>query len=568
MQAMNSEVIVVDTFCLLEALTRGREVDRAEALQVLDGRGRTIDRDRLREAIVEQLRERFGRKRGSQEQDEEVADTRRWLLGALGRLVRDDMEAAEFAETIDPSREPDPLARCAALEGLIASGVPELEGLVREVVEREKAEKEPLVRMVAVAFLASREDGNEWWEEIKAGLKGRDKARWATLWALGSVPLEASVPFLCMFVRSANKDVTRHLTVYRAIRALATLPDTFRLQMRKEAASTLANFVRRQRIWPAWDEARTKALAALGNLGDESVAPTLIEELTDRNPAIAREAAMSLEKLLGVQTATARVVEAACRHIRERGRITDTRLTHTKALADALRWMRDRKSVVEELETAMVSGSPAQQEVARTLLGEIGGTEAFQKLQARKMATENYLAAMDRAEQSVRKLFDDTVNEARDGFRVAIRMDKIVFYLGVSLLVISALLALYHDSGSLEGWAGVGLTGATGVLGVLYGTLVANPRRQVEEATDHLMHLKVVFLAYIRQLHQVDQAYTRRLLEDENAITLEDVDKFSTMVERTMSNAAQQIKIRNGAKQPGGAISRTHKTNREAPVAR
>jgi hypothetical protein len=71
--------------------------------------------------------------------------------------------------------------------------------------------------------------------------------------------------------------------------------------------------------------------------------------------------------------------------------------------------------------------------------------------------------------------------------------------------------------------------------------LIAKPRQKVQEAVDHLMYLKVVFLAYLRQLHQVDQAYTRHLLEDEKSMAPEDVDKFSGMVEKTMKNAVQQL---------------------------
>lgn len=101
--------------------------------------------------------------------------------------------------------------------------------------------------------------------------------------------------------------------------------------------------------------------------------------------------------------------------------------------------------------------------------------------------------------------------------------------------------------GDLNGWASVGLTGGTGVLGVLYGTLIAKPRQKVQEAVDHLMYLKVVFLAHLRQLYQADQAYTRHLIEDEKGMAPEDVDKFSGMVERTMMNAVRQL---NGGAQP------------------
>jgi hypothetical protein len=99
------------------------------------------------------------------------------------------------------------------------------------------------------------------------------------------------------------------------------------------------------------------------------------------------------------------------------------------------------------------------------------------------------------------------------------------------------------SGGTLDKWAGVGVAGGTGLLGVLYGTLVANPREKIEEAIDHLMRLKVIFLGYLRQLHQADQAYTRRLLEGEQQLTADEVDKFSRMIEKTMSGAMDHLNL-------------------------
>jgi hypothetical protein len=54
------------------------------------------------------------------------------------------------------------------------------------------------------------------------------------------------------------------------------------------------------------------------------------------------------------------------------------------------------------------------------------------------------------------------------------------------------------------------------------------------------MYLKIVFLGYLRQLHQADQAYTRRLLEADT-MSVEDVRQFSMVVERTMEEAVRQL---------------------------
>jgi HEAT repeat protein len=537
----------VDANDLRDWLINGREAHRVKVLEMIGDQDRPFDRVYLCSLIRKDLTERFKRSRASWEQDEEVASTRPWLLNALGRLVVDEDEAEEFVrENIDPDKDPDHFARCGALEGLIASGAPNLEKLVREVAERERepSVRDPLVRMVAVAFLASRGDDDSR-REIKSGLKARDlKLRWATLWALGSVPIEETVADLCEIVRNADKDSSRHLTVYRAIRALGSLPDTLRPQRKKAAAAALADFVSKRRVWPAWDEARARALTALGSIGDESIASTLTEELSDHNPAIAREAALALERVLGAKAATARVVEAAYKHVQSLGVVLTGRSSYLVALANALRWM-NYASVVEELEAIMVSGFPGQQEIARVLLSELGGAAALQKLQARRLAVKDYTLAMEKAEDKIRDLFDATMKEARLGFGVAVCMDVVVFAVGVTLLTVSAWLALRND-GNLDTWVAAA-TGGTGVLGMLYGTLIANPRQKVQEVADHLMYLKVVFAAYLRQLHQVDQAYTRHLIEDEQSMSPEDVLKFSDMVRNTMINAVQQLSVKVAA---------------------
>src|SRR5688500_17955625 len=120
---------------------------------------------------------------------------------------------------------------------------------------------------------------------------------------------------------------------------------------------------------PWKDGMRTGAITGLGNLEVESAAPLLVEELGDDNPAIVREAARALERVLGLGVAVTRVTEAAARA--DEGGLV--------AYGRALRWL-NRDAVAEELEALMGAGAPRQQDAARSLLSELGGAVAFQKL--------------------------------------------------------------------------------------------------------------------------------------------------------------------------------------------
>ena len=290
-----------------------------------------------------------------------VIRIRRWLLSALGSLT-DPQGAVEFVEeNISPDKGLDEDDRYWVLEGLIASGVSGLKERVREIERQEREGEEiqehrPLVRTLAVAYLASQRD-DEKREEIQEWLKkgsGDLQRQWAALMALKNVPVKATADQLCELIRTANEDDSRSLAVYRAIRALGVLAETLGPQAKEKATTTLMVFVRGWRDWPMWDEARARAFAALGNLGSENAVTTLIEELTGDNPAVAREAARALRDVAGVHTATARIVEATCRlDHNHSGALLVTGNSYTRPFATALWWVEeDYASVVEELEAS------------------------------------------------------------------------------------------------------------------------------------------------------------------------------------------------------------------------
>jgi hypothetical protein len=71
------------------------------------------------------------------------------------------------------------------------------------------------------------------------------------------------------------------------------------------------------------------------------------------------------------------------------------------------------------------------------------------------------------------------------------------------------------------------------------------------------MYLKIVFLGCVRRVHQVDQAYTRHLFEDEKCMTADQVDEFAKLVKERMSDAIRQL---NGRSLPPDGNSTQLKT--------
>jgi HEAT repeat protein len=525
----------VDVFT---ALVAARPALKEEAIRTIDSNPAAFDRDVLRSRLLAVVRTDYRPPRPGVDEDRVHADTRCWLLSALGRVADADQAANEqLRKHLDPPYEPYEWARFWTLEGLINGRATDLLTLAEAITRRD--DEAPLVLNLARVVIAH-SGSDDALDLVRTTLKdGPPEQRWSVLRGIRVVPslVPSLVGELCPIVDNGDyNDVT-----FDAIVALGKLsPES---QYADKAAMSLQKYLIDHR-WPMYESMRIKALIGLGNLRVERAAAVLMEETLDESPSIVHEAARALEKVLGVRTTTGRLMETAARLGPD----------SLPKFATALRSMR-RNDVVEALEAVMLSAPDDQRDLARQLLSEVGGQYAFQKLRARTTAAEKYTGALEDAEEKIRTLFETSILEAQHGFRVATRMDVVVFAVGVGLIGISAFLVL-RQGNTLDQWAGVGITGGTGVLGVLYSLFVAKPRTQVQASVDHLMHLKVVFLGYLRQLHQIDQAYTRRLLDDEG-LTTEEVKEFSDLAAVTMTAAVRQLSESNGsAREPAakGAV--------------
>lgn len=516
---------------IVQTLINGQEADRYEAKRIVKEEPETLDLEELRRQLLNQLKN-FAPDVDEEEEPNILARstdayTRSWLVTVLGLICEDDPKAKKVVRRhLDPDYEPDNSIRGWTLASLIEAGASDIVTLARQMLKSE-SETHWGYQLALAVLAANSPDSKEKKGYLKKVREGLDKKsdpaiRRNLARATGFAHIPTAVPPLCEMVELGEfSEIT-----YEAIIALSKTPKDSRSV--DEIARSLTAFISKYRRSSRRDDMRIKALAALGDFKVASTAPVLIEELSDNNPAIIRQAAKSLETVLTTPIAVDRVIEAAVIAGPE----------GAKKYASALRWM-DRNVTVEVLEDKMIAGPYEKQEMARQLLSEIGGAIAFQKLRAQTTVMENYQEVLQEAEKKVRDLFESSIKEARSGFRLATTMDTIVFAVGVFLIGISAWMVLQQE-GRLDDWVGVGVTGSTGVLGIIYGILIAKPRKQVTESVDHLMYLKVVFLGYLRQLHQVDQAYTRRLLE-RDALTPDEVGKFSGMIGTTIESAITQL---------------------------
>lgn len=521
---------------IVSALTVGRPGEKLEAQSLLSDSAVTIDRDSCRHQLLHLLNGDY-RPDPDPSVDADLSGIRCWLLSTLGRLPAEGEEPeSTLRRHLDHRHEPNYWCRYWALEGLLRERPEDLAKLCESLLS---SEPDVLPRMLACAVLADSGRGKQT-EQIKAiladtsGSKDAIAMKWGVLRALRHVYLPFAYNHIKVFVEHPGyDDIT-----YDAIVALGNIPLEHRRQA-EEAGLALTKFIVEHRQWLYWDAMRIRAIESLGGLRVESTASLLLEELADYNPAVSQAAASSLERILGPQTTVARVLEALVRQ-------GDHELPR---FARGLREMRGQKAIADELYAAIVSRGGEAGQYAQRLLGEIGGPPAFEKLRSLTKSTETYITALNANDEKLSRLFGETIDEARTGFKVVIGMDVVIFAVGIVLIFVSASLAL-RSGGTGDAWS-AWITGAGGVLSVLYSRFIARPRSQVETSVRYLSALKAVFLGYVRQLHQSDQAFIRRVLEADK-LTAEETKGFNDLVEEVMDKCVRLL----GSKTLAGSSAR------------
>jgi hypothetical protein len=343
-----------------------------------------------------------------------------------------------------------------------------------------------------------------------------EKHLWASLRALRiSMVLD---PWILAIVLDIVRQSSDWQETYDAIIALGEIPEGS--PEAEEATEVLVGYVRRHR-WPMYDATRTNALVSLGYLQSNLAVPVLVEELTDENPMIVLQAARALQSVLDSRAACRRILEAATAGTRP-----------PQAYAGALRALK-RKPVVAELEAALSSGPTLESDAALTLLRELGGVEALDRLRAVRRTAEEYIKAQSEADAGLRGYLDRSLTEARHGFRIATAMDIAVFVAGYVILGLGVFLVLSADDAS-ERLVGA-VTSGTGFVGVLLKNWLLKARERIEPSVRRFVTIQATLNGYLRQLRHVDQAYTQRLLEGD--LELEDVREYTEIVREATRQA-------------------------------
>ena len=102
------------------------------------------------------------------------------------------------------------------------------------------------------------------------------------------------------------------------------------------------------------------------------------------------------------------------------------------------------------------------------------------------------------------------------------------------------MIAVFNNN--IDNWAGIGASGGTGALSVLYSMFFSKPRQQVKDNVNHMMNLKIIFLAYLRELNQLDQSFSQKMIESD-CLSESDISFFKQKLKDSMTEAVNILQV-------------------------
>ena len=96
----------------------------------------------------------------------------------------------------------------------------------------------------------------------------------------------------------------------------------------------------------------------------------------------------------------------------------------------------------------------------------------------------------------VENLIFGTIEDMRTSFKLTLRLSQVLFYSGLSMVIIAFIVGLAGGEKTITL-----LFGAGGLASVLVSSLVLSPINRVQNAAGDLIQLQIAYLAYYKQLH-------------------------------------------------------------------
>jgi HEAT repeat protein len=467
---------------------------------------------------------------------EPVDEVRSWGMNVLERVPHEG-SVKFLTEFIEGAPEPERRRR-AKYSRLYA--LKALDALSKSKAQRERFaelihscwaddDEDTLPRAFAAA-LGSRDGQRDARIQLESMFEQVERRYWypfMILRALRECPVPVALPHLVKLMRDEDGYIEVR---YRAIELLARLEPT--RETVRGVGDILANDPN--------EYLRLGAAITLGELGDRAAQGDLVTGVTDTNAEVRVRAAAALERSSGRDDAVAALVSAALAC--EDGKPALSRFVDALRIVDP-----DRTRSTEALSRELGADEREHAEKAESVLLELGGWSAVQRLSQRRATLNQLDQLLERSEAVVQQTFKDTVRQAQRNFYFALAVNALVVLLGVAVSVV-AVLHLIDQPEDVEAWL---LPGAAGVLGILVSLLFNNPRTNARNDLATLVNVNVLFLGFLRQLNEIDATFKHAYIEgrdfggDDMKLTVERIEET---VGRTLDLTSAHLSTNGDAK--------------------
>ena len=218
-------------------------------------------------------------------------------------------------------------------------------------------------------------------------------------------------------------------------------------------------------------------------------------------------------------------------------------------LVDALRLIDppEAESAALVLSRYLFSEDVSVRQRAERALRMVGGEKAVQTLMGQKSEVlRAYNDLLSKTDEPIQDLFKETMRQAKFSFTVSQIMSIIIFIVGIGAIIAGLYFAFQSGNDRVELIFGAG-TSIVGAIAVLLDLMVRDPHKRVQEATSILLRIKVIFLGYLRQIHQIDATFKHEFIEGGKEFGQKDVELttklISAVMKSTMNVIAQNLPV-------------------------
>jgi hypothetical protein len=139
--------------------------------------------------------------------------------------------------------------------------------------------------------------------------------------------------------------------------------------------------------------------------------------------------------------------------------------------------------------------------------------------------------------ENTRTMWQQTLSEARQGFRVRIWMSAVVFGLGTILGALSSLKIIFGSPGT-GSQASIYFTALAGLLIMLLVTYTG-PLKEIRQSVTDLATASAAFIAYVHRVLETSHTFSYYYLKEK--ISFEEMKKSCDLIKEAMNNTIEEL---------------------------